>query len=158
MATPPWDGPIVYLVGDSGYHDGLASAVEDYGPDVLLVPINGKYGNMSIEQAVQLTLEIEPREVIPMHFGMFEGNTADPDDFVGLLASELAKTPEIDITPVVMNHYACHIFCPAAAVQGRQARKHARAERAREARQGHEHKDGVRAPGTAHGTAAGRGR
>jgi L-ascorbate 6-phosphate lactonase len=152
------NGPIVYLVGDSAYYDGLASAVADYGPDVLLVPINGQWGNMSVEEAVKLTLEIEPREVVPMHYGMFESNTADPDDFVGLLASALAKKTEIDITPVVMKHNTCHVFCSTEAAQGRQARKHARAERARQARLGHEHKDGVRGHLPSNGPGPGRAR
>ena len=36
------DNVAVYITGDTEYNDALAAAVEDYGPDVLLVPINGR--------------------------------------------------------------------------------------------------------------------
>ncbi len=149
------DNIAVYITGDTEYNDGLASAVEDFGPDVLLVPINGRWGNMDAAQAAKLTAEIAPREVIPMHFGMFEANTADPDDFVALLASETGSDP--DIVPVVMKHNTCHIFCPADAVQGKHAQKKARAQRARAARLGHQHQDGLRGPNGGAGVTRGGG-
>ena len=73
-------GPKVYIMGDSEYDERLAS-VRDLSPDVMLVCINGKMGNMNIEQAVELTKQIGPKVVIPMHYGMFANNTADPEDF-----------------------------------------------------------------------------
>lgn len=132
----------VYHVGDSEYAPGLASAVEQLGPDVLLVPINGRLGNMDAAQAAKLAAEIAPREVIPMHYGMFAGNTADPDEFVSLLAAATDSDPET--TAVVMKHNACHVFCPAEAVQGKHARTEARAARANAARASHQHQDGLR--------------
>lgn len=150
------DGPVVYITGDTEYNDALASAVEDFGPDVLLVPINGRMGNMDAAQAARLAKEIAPREVIPMHFGMFEQNTADPDEFLALLASETNSDP--DIKPVVMKHNTCHIFCLAEAVQGKQGQKRARADRANRARVSHEHQDGLRGPNGGSGIARGGGR
>ena len=81
------DGVVVYLTGDTEYFDGLAASVADFGPDVLCVPINGKWGNMSAGDAAKLSAEIAAREVIPMHYGMFAENTADPAGFVSLLAA-----------------------------------------------------------------------
>lgn len=150
------DGPVVYITGDTEYNDGLASAVEDFGPDVLLVPINGRWGNMDAAHAAQLAAQIAPREVIPMHYGMFESNTADPNEFVALLAAATQSDPAI--VPVVMKHNGCHIFCLAEAVQGKHAQKQARAERARVARTGHEHHDGVRGPNGGSGVNRGGGR
>ena len=138
------EGPVVYITGDTEYSDTLARCVEEYGPDVLLVPINGKWGNMSAQQAARLTAEIEPAEVIPMHFGMFEANTVDPKEFLSFLATEL---PSDAVTKaVVMKHSACHTYCPAETTGGRQGAKKKRAARANAARKGHEHHDGVRSP------------
>jgi L-ascorbate metabolism protein UlaG (beta-lactamase superfamily) len=138
------EGPVVYITGDTEYNDALAANVEEYGPDVLIVPINGKWGNMNAQQAARLTAEIEPAEVIPMHFGMFAENTADPDEFVSFLATEL---PSDTITrPVVMKHNTCHIYCPAETTNGRHGAKKNRSQRARVARRSHEHQDGVRGP------------
>ena len=135
----------VYITGDTEYNDGLAAAVEEYAPEVLLVPINGRWGNMSAAQAAKLAAEIAPREVIPMHYGMFAENTADPEDFLTLLDAATDSSPEI--VPVVLKHNACHIYCPAEAVQGKHAKSEARAARAKAARVSHQHQDGQRAPG-----------
>ena len=135
----------VYITGDTEYNDGLAAAVEDYAPEVLLVPINGRWGNMTAAQAAQLAAEVAPREVIPMHFGMFAENTADPEEFLSLL--DAATDSSTEIVPVVLKHNACHIYCPAEAVQGKHAKTEARAARAKAARVSHQHQDGQRAPG-----------
>ncbi len=150
------DNVAVYVTGDTEYNDALAGAVADFGPDVLLVPINGRMGNMDAAQAAKLTAEIAPREVIPMHYGMFEQNTADPDEFLARLAAETGSDPAI--TPIVMKHNTCHVFCPAGAVQGKHAQKQARSQRARVARVGHEHQDGLRGPNGGSGVARGAGR
>lgn len=130
----------VYITGDTEYHDGLASSVEAYGPEVLLVPINGKWGNMDSAHAAKLAAEIAPREVIPMHYGMFAENTADPAEFAAHLAGATGSDPEI--VPVIMKHNACHIYSAAEAVTGKHARTEARAARAKAARSGHQHQNG----------------
>lgn len=136
----------VYITGDTEYSDGLASAVAQYGPEVLLVPINGRMGNMDAAQAAKLAAEIAPREVIPMHYGLFAENTADPAEFVSLLAA--ATQSDLDIAAVVMKHNSCHIYCPEDAVQGKHAKTEARAARAKAARRSHQHQDGQRSPGS----------
>ncbi len=135
----------VYHTGDTEYNDALAAAVEQYGPEVLLVPINGRWGNMGAAQAALLTAQIAPREAIPMHYGMFAENTADPADFLTHLAS--ATNSSSDIVAVVMKHMSCHIYCPEEAVQGKHAKTEARAARAKAARISHQHQDGQRTPG-----------
>ncbi len=135
----------VYHTGDTEYNDALAAAVEEYGPEVLLVPINGRWGNMDAAQAARLAAQIAPREVIPMHYGMFAANTADPDEFVSLLAAATDSAP--DIAAVVMKHMGCHVYCPEEAVQGKHAKAEARAARAKAARTSHQHQDGQRTPG-----------
>jgi len=139
------DSVVAYITGDTEYNAGLAAAVEDYGPDVLLVPINGRWGNMDAAHAAKLAQEIAPREVIPMHYGMFAANSADPAEFAALLAAATDASPEI--AAVVMRHAVCHVYCPAEAVQGKHARTSARAARAKVAREGHQHQDGQRGPG-----------
>ena len=135
----------VYHTGDTEYNDSLAGAVEEYGPEVLLVPINGRWGNMDAAQAALLTAQVAPREVIPMHYGMFAENTADPADFLTQLASATNSSP--DIAAVVMKHMSCHVYCPEEAVKGKHAKTEARAARAKAARISHQHQDGQRTPG-----------
>ena len=72
----------VYHVGDSEYVPALVAGAGELRPDLLLVPINGRGGNMDYTQAAQLTDVVQPRAVIPMHYGMFASNAAYPQDFV----------------------------------------------------------------------------
>jgi len=79
------EGITVYHTGDTLYHPDLQAA-RAYRPDLMLVCINGQYGNMTPQEAGRLTKEIEPAVVIPMHWGLVAENTAEPADFVAALA------------------------------------------------------------------------
>ena len=78
------EGITIYITGDTEYDEKLKE-VNKFKPDIMLVCINGKLGNMNIEEAALLTRAIDPEIVIPMHYGMFEENTADPKDFINCL-------------------------------------------------------------------------
>ena len=149
------DSVAVYITGDTEYNDALAAAVEDLGPDVLLVPINGRWGNMDAAHAAKLTAQIAPREVIPMHYGMFAQNTADPDEFLSLLAAATGSNP--DIRPIVVKHNTCHVFSPSEAVKGKHAKHNVRSARAGAARKSHQHQDGLRGPNGGSGIIRGSG-
>ena len=65
--------------------------------DVLMTPINGRsffrerkgiIGNMSAEEAAELTAELKPALTIPMHYDMMKGNAADPLRFVRELQNQ----------------------------------------------------------------------
>lgn len=72
----------VYQVGDSEYAPPLLEAVTGLQPHLMTVPINGRLGNMNATEAAQLAELVQPQVVVPMHYGMFAHNTADPQDFV----------------------------------------------------------------------------
>jgi L-ascorbate metabolism protein UlaG (beta-lactamase superfamily) len=92
------DGVIIYHTGDSLYHPEL-HAVKARDPDIMLVCINGQYGNMNPEEAARLTHEIEPAVVVPMHWGLVAENTADPADFVKALADTGSQARPVVISP-----------------------------------------------------------
>jgi L-ascorbate 6-phosphate lactonase len=76
------DGWRVYQVGDSEYVEPLVAEVAGLAPDLMVVPINGRLGNMGHREAARLAKVVGPRVVVPMHYGMFRDNTADPQDFL----------------------------------------------------------------------------
>jgi len=78
------DGPCIYHTADTEFFPGLLDAAE-WGVDCLCICINGRLGNMNIADAVRVTAAVKPSEVLPMHFGMFAENTADPKEFVAKL-------------------------------------------------------------------------
>ena len=61
----------VYHTGDTELDACLMAAV-GLAPDVLLVPINGRKGNMTAEQAAQLTANLAVPTVVPMHYGVLQ--------------------------------------------------------------------------------------
>ena len=86
------DGVTVYHSGDTGFHDFLYYLSKN-AIDVMMVCINGGMGNMDIEEAIRLTRLLRPRVVIPNHYGMFAGNTADPILFRTRLTATRAEPP-----------------------------------------------------------------
>jgi L-ascorbate metabolism protein UlaG (beta-lactamase superfamily) len=91
------DGQAVYLTGDSQFSDVLphevARAVNCL--DMILICINGRMENMNTEDALAIVERLRPRIAIPIHYGMFSENTADPKLFLegcrrlGIRACEL---------------------------------------------------------------------
>ncbi len=85
------DRQYVHL-GDTYRTPRLYKSLQALGPiDELYVPINGRddereargiIGNLSGWEAAQLAADLEVRKVVPMHFDMVTGNTADPEEFV----------------------------------------------------------------------------
>lgn len=87
-------GPFrIYHAGDTKLYPGLEDWVRPFKVDVALLPINGDKperkvaGNLDGREAAQLAKAIGARVVIPMHYEMFEFNTASPEEFVAACAS-----------------------------------------------------------------------
>jgi L-ascorbate 6-phosphate lactonase len=93
------DGIVVYHTGDSLYHPDLPQQARSFRPHLLLVCINGQYGNMNPEEAARLAREIEPAAVVPMHWGLVVENTADPAEFVSALSNLGCKARPLVVLP-----------------------------------------------------------
>ncbi len=74
------NGVTLYFSGDTLY-DARLTALADKHIDVMFICINGKLGNMNVDEAVTLTHEVSPRVGVPIHYGMFESNTEDPTKY-----------------------------------------------------------------------------
>lgn len=80
-----FDNRVVYVSGDSQSYPELPVAVSTLHPeqlDLILICINGRMGNMSYLEALELVCQLRPKIAIPMHFGLFAENTVDPAPFV----------------------------------------------------------------------------
>lgn len=74
-----------YISGDSLYRNDLAEKVRcaaNGAPELVIICINGKWGNMSLNQALTVVHSLTPAMAIPMHYGLFAENTVDPEPFV----------------------------------------------------------------------------
>lgn len=78
------NGITMYFSGDTEYNEKLEK-LSKYNIDIMFICINGKLGNMNVQEAVKLTKVINPKVGVPTHYGMFESNTEDPKNYTSKL-------------------------------------------------------------------------
>ena len=76
------EGVTLYFSGDTLYDEELFS-IAAFQPDVTFICINGKLGNMNVDEAVETAGKIGAKINVPNHYGMFASNTEDPEKFTG---------------------------------------------------------------------------
>lgn len=74
------NGRTVYHTSDTQFHP-LVLAAAPKAPDVMLVPINGKWNNPGPEQAAVFTQSVQPKFVLPNHYDMMALNAENPSVF-----------------------------------------------------------------------------
>lgn len=97
-------GRQVYFAGDSGYQEGLFTAIKDRcgAPDLALIPIGAyeprwfmKDAHINPAEAVQAHREIGARKSVAMHWGTFQLTDEGRDDPVRAL-EEARRTAGVD--------------------------------------------------------------
>ncbi|MDR2730784.1 MAG: MBL fold metallo-hydrolase [Treponema sp.] len=76
------EGVKLYFTGDSLMSPNIFG-VKDFNPDILLTCINGKFGNMTWQEAVMLAHMLNVKTAIPAHYDLFAINQEDPALFAG---------------------------------------------------------------------------
>ena len=79
------NGNTIYFSGDTEYNEKLKE-LKKYNIDIMFICINGKLGNMNVDEAIKLTKIINPKVGVPTHYGMFESNTENPQKYVSKLS------------------------------------------------------------------------
>lgn len=74
------EGITLYFSGDTLFDEKLFR-IADYKPDVALICINGRLGNMNCDEALTTAKAIGAKVNIPHHYDMFASNSADPHLF-----------------------------------------------------------------------------
>lgn len=74
------DGLVLYHTGDTGLFSDMKLYKELYAPNVLLLPIGGRY-TMDIKQAIKAVEFVEPKFCIPMHYNTFKKINVNVDEF-----------------------------------------------------------------------------
>jgi L-ascorbate metabolism protein UlaG (beta-lactamase superfamily) len=78
---------LIYHSGDTVRYPGLLEQLAQLGPQLALLPVNGRRaelreqniaGNLTLDEAIQLCVEAGIPALIAHHFGMFPFNTVDP--------------------------------------------------------------------------------
>ncbi len=105
-----FDSKKLYFSGDTLYHEKLEE-LKELGITIMFVCINGKLGNMNVDEAVRLTKIINPQVGIPNHYGMFASNTEDPFKYTSQIDNGFIMefNKEYDISDLLGGHEACSI-------------------------------------------------
>jgi L-ascorbate 6-phosphate lactonase len=74
-------GKRIYIMGDTAYRPDLLENPEIQGVDLLILPINGAFGNLNEEQAAKVIAALKPALAIPCHFWNFAEHGGDPGKF-----------------------------------------------------------------------------
>jgi L-ascorbate metabolism protein UlaG (beta-lactamase superfamily) len=86
------NGFSVYYAGDTGVFYDMNIIADLYKPDLAILPIGSHYV-MGPEEAVYACELLQPRYVIPMHFGTFPALTGTPERFQELMQ----RLPEVAV-------------------------------------------------------------
>lgn len=74
------NGRSIYHTSDTEFHP-LTLAAAPREPELMLVPINGKWGNPGPEQAALFAQVVQPKFVMPNHFDLMQLNAENPETF-----------------------------------------------------------------------------
>ena len=82
------DGPVLYHAGDTAVFGDMKLICELYRPEVAMLPIGGHY-TMDPKEASMAVRLLEPKMVLPLHFGTFPQLTGTPDQLAALVDSSV---------------------------------------------------------------------
>lgn len=74
------EGKTLYFSGDTLFNEKLFKIAE-YKPDYTFICINGRLGNMNVNEALVTAQKIGAPVNVPNHYDMFESNSEDPEKF-----------------------------------------------------------------------------
>lgn len=80
-------GKRIYIMGDTAYRPDYLENATLHGADLLILPINGAFGNLNEEQAAKVIKELKPELAVPCHYWNFAEHGGSP----GLFQKEMAE-------------------------------------------------------------------
>lgn len=78
------DGPVLYHAGDTSVFGDMNLIARLYKPDVAMLPIGGFY-TMGPKEAALAVEFLQPKAVLPIHFGTFPPLTGTPKELAALI-------------------------------------------------------------------------
>lgn len=78
------NGPVIYDAGDTNVFGDMKLIAELYRPEVAILPIGGYY-TMSPKEAALAARLIEPKMILPIHFGTFPPLKGTPKELANLI-------------------------------------------------------------------------
>lgn len=82
------EGHILYFTGDTSFQKAIISEAASFRPEVSIVSINGRFGNMNEREGALAAVMTGARAAIPCHFWTFAEHGGDPGVFCRELSEE----------------------------------------------------------------------
>ena len=90
------EGKNLYVTGDTLYSEQVFESLpENERIDAVFLPINGKGNNMNVADAARFAKRIGAKNVIPVHFGMFDDMTGEELDCGNKIIPRIYKEVEL---------------------------------------------------------------
>lgn len=74
-------GKRIYMMGDTAYRPDLLKNEKLHNVDLLILPINGAFGNLNEEEASKVIKELSPKIAVPCHYWNFAEHGGNPGVF-----------------------------------------------------------------------------
>ncbi|PXV85609.1 L-ascorbate 6-phosphate lactonase [Lachnotalea glycerini] len=87
------EGHLIYFAGDTSFQCDRMQYAASKDIDILVLPINGEYGNMNSYEGVDLVKLVTPKLTIPSHFWTFIRHGSDPYTFDREMRIEAPNMP-----------------------------------------------------------------
>lgn len=81
-------GPVLYHAGDTSVFSDMKLIAQLYRPELAMLPIGGHY-TMDPTQAALAAKFLEPKFILPLHFGTFPPLTGTPEELAKLVGSSV---------------------------------------------------------------------
>ena len=78
------NGPVLYHAGDTNVFGDMKLIERLYHPEVAMLPIGGFY-TMGPKEAALAVEFLQPKMVLPLHFGTFPPLTGTPEELAALI-------------------------------------------------------------------------
>ena len=93
------DGKRIYITGDTAYREDYFANPALAGVDVLILPINGAFGNLNAEEGARVAGVIRAGLTIPCHYWNFAEHGGDPAAFATAMKEEHADLAYLLMRP-----------------------------------------------------------
>lgn len=86
-------GKKIYIMGDTAYRPDWLDDERLHGVDLLILPINGAFGNLNATEAVSVIEVLKPKLAVPCHYWNFAQHYGDPYAFLTEMESRCPEIP-----------------------------------------------------------------
>ena len=89
------EGKRIYMMGDTAYRPDWLDDEEIAGVDMLILPINGAFGNLNSAEAAKVVAALAPKMAVPCHYWNFAEHYGSPYDFMTEMKNLCPDVPYI---------------------------------------------------------------